>query len=543
MSKAPSVALLVGAVLLGVACGIAAQPRAPSSPAMEKGEPVYGGVFKQRHDEDVEDWDMASTGQSYSEYSERVYERPVRFKAGPGIGYYEQTLEPRLAERWEVSPDATTFTFHLRKGVKFANLPPVNGRELTSADVKFSYEYLGRVGEFKGLKASTVGFMYEGIEAIDTPDRYTVAVRFKVPFAPFINYAGSIYNPIMPREIYDADGHFKDRAVGTGPFQLDKAASQKNARWVFKKNQAYWDTGKPYLDEVQHLVINDEGTSNAAFQTKQVDSRRVVPDPIQAAELARVPGVISFEFPASFVHAYMQNERPPFNDERVRKAFSMALNRDEFIKLMAGGKGQWVLTGDRFGLFTEAETKQILRYDPTEAKRLLAEAGYSQGVQVPYLLSIENQQQVTWFELMQSQLKQVGINLVAERVTQAEWSRRPKDGADFVLRVSGKKGQADIDGDLFGLFHSSQPGINYGRVNDPKVDQLTLAQRREPDPVKRRALVREAIKYINERAFATALYKPVNWAFWHGYVKDYHLNYGIGNGNQSDLLSVWLDAR
>ena len=133
-------------------------------------------------------------------------------------------LTPLLAEKWEISPDAKTYTFTLRKGVKFQNLPPVNGRELTSADVKFSYEYSSRTGQFKESKLPPGKFVqyFEGLEKIETPDANTAVVTFSKPFAPFLSNAAEFTNPIMPKEIYDQDGNFTKKLVGTGPFQVDE---------------------------------------------------------------------------------------------------------------------------------------------------------------------------------------------------------------------------------------------------------------------------------------------------------------------------------
>src|SRR5207248_4777067 len=117
----------------------------------------------------------------------------------------------------EVSDGGRTVTFYLRQGVKFANLPPVNGRDLTAADVKWTAEYYTHTGEFKGTKLpeSRRLFMYQGLESVETQGPYTVQFRFAEPFAPFLPYVASDLNPIVPHEIYDEDGSHKDRIVGT----------------------------------------------------------------------------------------------------------------------------------------------------------------------------------------------------------------------------------------------------------------------------------------------------------------------------------------
>ena len=176
------------------------------------------------------DWDI-----SYNKASPNgkgvslAYDSLLAFKYGTDLEFNQLIVQPDLAERWEVSPDAKTFTFHLRKGVKFQDLPPVNGRELTSADVKFSFEYRTRSGEFadKKLPAAELRYMFEGMDRVETPDAHTAVVHFKEPFVPFLSYAASDWNPILPREIFDRDGHFKEAIVGTSALMLDAAASQR----------------------------------------------------------------------------------------------------------------------------------------------------------------------------------------------------------------------------------------------------------------------------------------------------------------------------
>ena len=265
--------LMAGLAIVAVACGPASGP-APVSQGGESGQPKYGGTFNFREDPDPFNFDISYSKSNPNDNAMALtYDSLLDFKMGPAYPYTHWELEPALAERWEVSPDAKSFTFKLRQGAKFHNLPPVNGREVTSSDVKFTVEYRTRSGEVKDKKLpqGEMDYMFEGLERIDTPDRYTVAFHFKDPFVPFVNYAASDWNQIMPREVYDAEGHFQDTMIGTGPFYLDRAASQKGTRWVFKKNPDYWETGKPYVDEIRWLIIPDSSSTYAAFQTKQLD--------------------------------------------------------------------------------------------------------------------------------------------------------------------------------------------------------------------------------------------------------------------------------
>ena len=174
-------------------------------------------------------------------------------------------------------------------------------------------------------------------------DRYTVVVRFKDAFVPFLSYAASDWNPVLPKEVYDQDGHFKETVAGTGAYTLDKNGSQKGARWLWKKNPAYWDSGKPYLDEIRWFVLPNETTSFSAFQTKQLDiltQSGLDYEPAQVVKKANpdVPFYKWMEPRATQLYLSQKPERnSPVRDERVRRAMSLAINRDELNKIISGG--------------------------------------------------------------------------------------------------------------------------------------------------------------------------------------------------------------
>ena len=220
------------------------------------------------------DWDVSLLGKGGADGILFAYDNLVAFKAGPDVAYTDAVLAPELAESWEILEGAWTFIFYLRKGVPFADLPPVNGRELTAFDVKWSYEYWTRTGPFTSKKLATGqwAWMFEGLDRVEVPDPFTVVAQFKKPFVPFVYYtAAERGSPIVPHEIYDADGNLSNRLAGTGAFQLDAGASQKGTRWVWKKNPSYWQPGKPYVDEIRQLAVPDDSSAFAAFQTKQLD--------------------------------------------------------------------------------------------------------------------------------------------------------------------------------------------------------------------------------------------------------------------------------
>ena len=538
-------ALAAGAGALA-ACGgrQAGQSSAPAQTGASAGKPRSGGIMNMSVPADPFNWDPTYAGPGLPNPYGTVlaYNSLLGYKTSTGMKYDDLTLAPELAERWEV-PDPQTFIFHLRKGVKFANTVPVNGRELTPADVKFSYEYWARSGAYSKLPQSQYDIFFEGMTSIDSPDASTVVVHFKAPFVPFLNYTASRFVPIVPHEIYDQDGHFKDKIAGTGPFQIDLSASQKGTKWVWKKNPTYWDAGKPYMDEIHWLVLKDDAAQNAALQTKQVDLLFANVDNGRVQTLTKAaPNLVKYEYddPAP-MHLYMQLKNPALNDIRVRQAIALTIDRDAFLKTLYGGKGGWGMAGAFPDTFTQEEIKGLLKYDPAQAKQLMVAAGYANGVdlQFNYPGNAYGDEYITQMQLLQSQLKPIGVNLQLNALDKDDESTRKKQH-NFTITDTTKSLQGDVDSYLYAAFY---PGnrANYTEVNDPQLTPLLDAQRREPDAAKRRDIVRQAAKRITTEMFwAEAIYLPVRFQLWQPRLHDYQPYFG--SNTTPTFTNAWLEG-
>jgi peptide/nickel transport system substrate-binding protein len=533
------------------ACGGSTKQAAQTNSA-KAGQPKAGGTVLTNVTIDPYDWDITYLGsdQENDLGIGYAYDSLLRYKSGPDVQYTDLSLQPGLAERWE-TPDPQTFIFHLRPGAKFANLPPVNGRPLTTDDVKWSFQYLSRSSPFDKLPPAQYGYMFEGLNSVETPDAGTITARFQSPFVPFINYTASHNMPILAREIYDKSGNFKDTIVGTGPWQLDTAGSAKGQRWVWKKNPTYWDAGRPYVDQITWLLIPDDSTAYAAFTTKHMDlltagigggsgnGRSPSPADAESIKKAAPDAVVTGRVSASPTHIYMNVARKPLDDVRIRKAISFALDRDEFVKVMTAGQGAWALAGAFPDTFSDAEVHQMLKYDPEQAKQLVSAAGYPNGAEIEFITpgTELGQSHVTEVQLLQAQLKKVGINLTLKTTTRDEWAglKRQKN---YSMDMTGKIVLGDIDSYLYAVFHPSSKA-NYGSTNDPELTKLLVAQRAESDPAKRREICRQAVKLINiDQAWALASYKGVGYTAWQPYVKGWNPNFGDSNGQ---IVSMWLD--
>src|SRR5919109_782617 len=231
----------------------------------EAGTPKRGGILRARG------WDpphfdphltrafMTHTALSF------VYNKLVRHKVGPDVQPGTFIVEPDLAARWE-APDDTTYIFYLRKGVKWHNKPPVNGRELVAEDVKFTFD------RFLAEKANPLRYMLEPVDRVEVVDRYTVKFVLKEPYVWLLDVlATSKAMWIIAREVAEKFGDLKkpESAIGTGPFLLERY--EPNVKTVFKRNPAYFLKDQPYVDGVEWLVLEDPSTGLAMYRTGQID--------------------------------------------------------------------------------------------------------------------------------------------------------------------------------------------------------------------------------------------------------------------------------
>ena len=537
----------VGSAALLAACKTSAKPagQAGGAPSAASTKPKYGGTVTARVQVDPFDYDPTTQGIKIPNFNgmNTAFETLLSFQYGPKVPYAQLTVQPGLATKWE-SPDPTTYTFHLRPGVKFANLPPVNGRELTSADIKWTYEYESRTGQFKGAKpAAQNAWMFEGVNSVQTPDATTVTVHFAKPFAPFVNYAASDYNPILPHEVHDQYGNFSDHPIGTGAYQLDIASSQKGSHWVWKKNPTYWDAGKPYIDEINWLVIADDATAAAAAEAKQLDmvtgpAAGLTLQAIQQVQKVRPDVVVNDHISVAPEHLYMMVGKPPLNDLRIRQAISYSIDRDEFVKVMTEGKGNWALAGAFPDTFSEEEIHKMLKYDPTQAKQLLSAAGYANGLDLEFLTFAGPQTQKQLQELFQAQLAKTGLNIKFDVVDKPTWIAR-KVKHDYTLAEATKMLAQDVDAYVYAIFY---PGSvpNYGDVNDPQLTPLLDQQRAETDPAKRNQIIRQAVQRINvDEVWALALYYPSQPDVWAPRVQNYAPNFAYQGW---PLVNSWLSS-
>src|SRR5215470_1747250 len=344
--------------------------------AAEAGEPKRGGILRVRgQDPPHFDPHLTFNVRTHTTLS-FVYSKLVRYQVGAGTVPGIFRIEPDLAERWD-TPDDTTYIFYLRRGVHWHNKPPVNGRELVAEDVKFTFD------RFLAESANPLRYMLEPVDRVEVVDRYSVKFVLKEPYVWLLDVlATSKAMWIIAREVVEHFGDLKkpESAIGTGPFVLERY--EPNVKTVFKRHSAYFLKGQPYVDGVEWLVLTDPSAGLAMYRTGQLDCGPegfwAVRQPDLEALKQSHPHLIYRDFLSTrSERIYMRTDHPPFNDVRVRRAISHAIDRQGLIEAVwvrgeptpavPRGLAQWSLPIDQLG-----EGAKYYQYDPKEARRLLA---------------------------------------------------------------------------------------------------------------------------------------------------------------------------
>src|SRR2546425_3571201 len=378
--------LLKTGLAVGVTLSTWPLTRPSESGSAAAGQPKRGGILRVwGYDPPHFDPQLTINGKTQNTVS-FVYSTLVQYKVGGDVTPGTFTVEPHLAERWE-QPDETTYIFHLRQGIKWHNKPPVNGRELVAEDVKFTYD------RFLAEQGNPLRFMLESVDHVEVVDRYTVKFVLQEPFVWLVNVLANPYSTwIIAPEVVQKFGDLKkpESVIGTGPFLLERY--EPNVKTVFTRNPDYFIKDQPYVDGVEWLVLDDPSTGLAMYRTGHIDCGPAPGWSVRQQDLDTLkkshPNLVYQDYLATVTQAvlYLRNDLPPFNDVRVRRALSLAIDRQGIIEAVymrgeptpaiARGATEWTLPIDQLG-----EGARYYQYDPKEARRLLAEDGVAKGCQ------------------------------------------------------------------------------------------------------------------------------------------------------------------
>jgi len=421
---------------------------------------------------------------------------------------------PRVAKSWDISKDNKVITFHLRDDVKFHD-----GVPLTSEDVKYTYD---KIMDPKSLAENKRGD-FEYVSKVETPDKYTVKVTYKKPFASALESWGI---SVIPKHIYLKEDFLKSKynraPIGSGPYIFEKWDS--NQVIILKANPNYWG-GRPHLDKIVFKMIPDHTVSFNSLLKEDLDVDGVMP--IQWVNMTNTP---EFKNKLDKLQYYTRSyyyigwnsdgSNPFFNDKKVRQAMTYAMNRQQILDKIFYGLGE-ICTGPFYPKsWAYDSTVKAYPFDLNKARQLLDEAGWkdtnNDGIrekngkkfEFTFLYPSASKISEQMASIYQEDLKKIGVKM---NVRKMEW-------VTFLELVHKRDFQActmgwslSIDPDPYMIWHSSQrkDGLNYVGFNNPEADKL-MEEARSMFDVKERAKRYHRLHQIinDEQPYTFLFYSP-----------------------------------
>jgi len=421
--------------------------------------------------------------------------------------------EPKLAERFEISKDKLTYTFYLRKGVRWHD-----GQPFTADDVIYSFE---RIQDPK-VEAPHLRVYYADVEKVEKLDDYTVRFITKKPYFLALSVCGTI--PLIPKHLYKEGEDFNSDPIGRSPMGMGpyKFVEWKtNKHIVLERNEDYWGS-KPAIKRIEFQIVGDDTVAFQLLKKGELDFGGIRPvqwvKQTDSEKFLSQYGKYRYLLPG-FNYIGWNNRSPFFSDKRVRMAMTYLVDRQKLLEKINYGQGK-VVESPFFQESPQYNNKLVPRqYDPAKAKELLAEAGWNDSdgdgmldrdgkkFEFTFLYPSGSKFSERVAPILKEELKKVGIEMGIERM---EW-------AAFLDRVQAKKFDATALGwstgfedDPYQIWHSSQAkeekGSNFISFENEEADHLIEAAREEFDVTKRNALYHRFQEILYEEQPYTFLF-------------------------------------
>jgi len=526
---------LYGIFAAGLALTLSGMP-----PAMAQ---KSGGILRIQHFD-------SPASMSILEESTRAAEEPM-MSVFNNLVMYDQhvaqnslkSIVPDLAKSWNWGEDGKELTFTLNQGVKWHD-----GKPFSAADVKCTWDLLMGIGKDK-LRVNPRKSWYENVEAVVPKGDNEVVFQLKRPQPALLALLASGWAPVYPCHVPAQE--MRQHPIGTGPFKF--VEYKPNEYIKVRKNQDYWKKGRPYLDGIDFTIMREIGPRDLAFFAGNFDvgSPFAVTPPRLADFKAQAPQAVCEMTGVNVPRTMLINiHKPPFDNQELRRAMSLAIDRAAFSTIINGGvkhvgatmmpppNGVWGMP--------EEMLRKLPGYDPdteknrAEARKIMQKLGY--GPDKPLVTKISTRNIPSWREpavLLNSQLKQIYIETELDIVDTSVWY--PKiSRKDFTIgAVPIETGVDDPDQMYYENFYTGSLR-NYAGYSDPEFDKMVDQQSMEADPEKRKKMVWDIERKLAETAVRPVLFYPVGATCWQPYVKDLTIMVNsIYNGWRFE--DVWMD--
>jgi len=477
-----ALAILLTATLMAVALcsctGGKPQETAPQGSAgISTSEPISGGEITvgiaQDLDDGLDPHHMESAGT-----------REVLFNVFEGLVKPDQdgNLIPAVSSSFTTSDDGAVFTFTLRDNVLFHN-----GDLVTVEDVVFSLERCMGNGSSEPLISA-----FSAVQSVEAPDNKTIVVTMNSPNPEFL---ASLAAPILPAS-YDGS-----TLIGTGPFRF--VSHTPLERVVLEKFEDYWGT-PAYLDKVTFQVTGNPDTLAMSLLSGAID---LCPHLTQTAEaaLAQSEDFYIQEGTMNLVQAvYLNNAVEPLNHVEVRQALAYAMNRDDIMLALAGGRGT-PLGSSMYPAFTKyfmPELADYYEYNPEKAKALLTEAGYPDGFDLTITVPSGYAQHVDTAQVVAEQFKAIGVNVTIKPVDWSTWVSDTYTNRNYEATVIGFDAKTLTARDMLARFSSNAAStdINISNFSNEEYNETVAKAMASTDEEEQIALYKRCEEILTEQA-------------------------------------------
>jgi peptide/nickel transport system substrate-binding protein len=385
---------LTGVGAAAMAAGSPALTRAADRLARPTGSPRRGGSLRLGNTADVISFEPYAVSDNVSIWTMLLLYDQLTRPTKDGL-----SVEPNLAQSWDISPDGQTYTFHLRPGVRFHDGSPV-----TAADVKFCVERAAFA------KNTQWAFILAALKGMEVVDQHTVRAHLHHPHAPFLADMALFATSIYPSKLFEQMGKkLWQHPIGTGSFKF--ASWKRGSEVVLTRNAHFWrNNGQPYVDSFHNMVVADPNTRVLQVQSGELDIA-LFPPLAQAKSLQGNPSVtvhVDNFMESSFVP--LNVTKPPLNNKLVRQALNYAVDKEAVVKHVLFGFG--TPSGQALPvMFGYDPSIKPYPYNPAKANALLKQAGYPHGFSLQMLVDASNDEQKSIATLMQEEFAQIGVKM------------------------------------------------------------------------------------------------------------------------------------
>jgi peptide/nickel transport system substrate-binding protein len=501
-----------------------------------------GGIFRLSHFD-------SPASMSILEESTRATLQPMMHVFNNLIMYNQhvaqnslQSIVPDLATSWSWSEDGTELTFPLRQGVKWHD-----GKPFTAADVRCTWDLLMGTGSDK-LRVNPRKSWYSNVKELTTKGDYEVTFHLKQPQPALLALLASGWSPVYPCHVPARE--MRQHPIGTGPFKF--VEFKPNEYIKVTRNPDYWKPSRPYLDGVEYTIMREAGPRNLAFFAGKFD---MIPLGVTIPTLkdfeSQAPKAICEVQTGNVPRTLLINPTaPPFDNSELRKAMSLAFDRQAFLDILNEGKG--AIGGNMmpppdgaWGMPPEV-LHTLPGYGPdveknrAEARKIMEKLGYGPDKRLAIKLSTRNFP--AWRDpavIVISQLKEIYIDADLDLVDTALWYSKMARKDYSVGMVPIESGVDDPD-QMFFENYTCGALRNYGGYCNPELDKLVNQQSMQADAAKRKQLVWQIERILADAAVRPVLYYPAGASCWEPWVKGLTLmTNSIYNGWRFE--DVWLN--